>query len=135
MADPFTDESFDGGIGTTPTMEERQNVHTFLHNVAVAKDTTKLGFLNEEELGVPKLPLRTLKELELFCNDIMDQSQFGDYFRKKAEIMTATSLSKHAKLLTSAILQKKEVADVTKPQKINKSWFKKKGQQREVEGG
>jgi len=115
-------------VGTTPSAEERQNVHTFLHNVATAKDTTKTGFLNEEELGRPTLPSRTYKELELFCNDVANMSWYGEYFRKKGEILTATSLSKEAKLITLAIssLQKREMADVTKPKKQNKGWFKPK---------
>ena len=114
--------------GSSPTSEEKQNVHTFLHNVVVAKDTTKVGNLTEEEVGKPKLPLRTIKELELFCKVIMNQEDFADYFKKKGEIMTATSLSKDAKLITLAVVQKREVADLTgaQPKKQNKSWFKKK---------
>lgn len=112
--------------GTAPSYEERQTVHTFLFNVATAKDTTKLGFLNDEEIGKPKLPQRTLKELALFCKEIMNQKEFGDFFEKEAEILTSTSLSKDAKLLTSAILQKREVADVSKPKVVNKGWFKSK---------
>ena len=114
-------------VGTTPTADEKQNVHTFLHNVAVSKDTTKTGFLGSEELGMPILPVRTYKELSLFCKDIANMDYFSDYFNKKAEITTSTSLSRDAKLLGLAILQKREVADVTrKPRKENKSWFKPK---------
>lgn len=116
-------------VGTTPSAEERQNVHTFLHNVAVAKDTTKTGNLTDEEIGIPTLPSRTYKELELFCRDVADMDYYADYFAKKGEILTSTSLSKNAKLITLAIssLQKREMADVTKPRKENKGWFKKKG--------
>lgn len=115
-------------VGTTPSAEERQNVHTFLHNVATAKDTTKTGNLTAEELGLPTLPSRTYKELELFCNEVANMKWYGDYFKKKGEILTSTSLSKEAKLITLAIssLQKREMADVTKPRKQNKSWFKPK---------
>jgi hypothetical protein len=115
-------------VGTTPTAEEKQNVHAFLHNVAVAADTTKTGYLKEEELGMPVLPVRTYKELALFCEDVADMSYFSDYFRRKAEIATSTSLSKDAKLLTLAVLQKREVADITpkEPRKENKGWFRPK---------
>jgi len=112
-------------VGTTPTAEERQNIHTFLNNVAVAKDTTKTGFLSTEELGMPILPVRTYKELALFCNEVANMNYFSDYFLKKAEIATSTSLSKEAKLLSLAIMQRREVADVTAaPRKENKGWFK-----------
>ena len=115
-------------VGTTPSAELHNNIHTFLHNVATAKDTTKTGFLTEEELGLPTLPARTYKELELFCNDVANMDWYGKYFKQKGEILTSTSLSKHAKLITLAIssLQKREMADTTKPQKTNKSWFKPK---------
>ena len=115
-------------VGTTPSAEEKQNVHTFLHNVAVAKDTTKTGNLQIEELGMPTLPLRTYKELALFCEDIADMDYYANYFRRKGEILTSTSLSKDAKLITLAIstLQKREMADTTKPRKANRGWFKPK---------
>ena len=114
-------------VGQTPTAEERQNIHTFLHNVAVASDTTKTGNLEKEELGMPLLPVRTYKELALFCNEVADMRYFSDYFLKKSEIATSTSLSKEAKLLSLAILQKREVADTTaQPPKPNKGWFRPK---------
>lgn len=116
-------------VGTTPTPEEKQNIHTFLHNVAVAPDTTKTGYLGEEEIGMPVLPVRTYKELALFCSEIANMDYFSDYFRKKAEIVTSTSLSREAKLITLAVLQKKEISDVTKkPRKENRGWFKSKSQ-------
>ena len=54
---------------------------------------------------------------------------YGEYFRRKGEILTSTSLSKNAKLITLAItsMQKREMADTTKPKKVNKGWFKKSG--------
>lgn len=123
-------------VGTTPSAADQQNVHTFLHNVAIAKDTTKTGFLDAEELGKPTLPLRTYKELGLFCQEVADMKYFADYFKMKGEILTATSLSKEAKLLMSAIstLQRREMADVTKPRKVNRGWFKPKGQENNVSG-
>jgi len=115
-------------LGSTPSAEEKQNIHSFLHNVAVAKDTTKTGNLSQEELGTPIIPLRTYKELDLFCREIADMEYYADYFKKKGEILTSTSLSKDAKLLSLAILQKREVADVSaqQPRKENKGWFKKR---------
>lgn len=106
----------------------QHSVHAFLNNVAKANDTTKTGYLNEEELGLPKLPERTLKELALFCEDVANMDYFAEYFRKKAEILTSTSLSKDAKLLSLAVLTKREVADVTKRRTVKKGWFKKKEQ-------
>ena len=106
--------------------EGKQNMHTFFSKVIASEDTTKTGNLDKDELGMSKLPLRTYKELELFCSDIANDNSFSEYFRKMGEVQTSTSLSKDAKLLELAVTMKKELADVTKkPQTKNKGWFKK----------
>lgn len=109
-----------------PIPEEKYNIHTFLHKVAISADTTKTGFLTEEEIGLPKIPVRTSKELALISGKIMGNDFFKDYFDKKSEIITATSLSKDAKLLSLAVLTQKEIKDITPQRKANKGWFKRK---------
>ena len=108
--------------------EGKQNIHSFLTNVVKAPDTTKTGNLNQDELGYPKLPVRTYKELELFCNDVWNQKDnWGTYFNKMSEIQTSTSLSKDAILLKLSATLRKELADVSperKEIKENKGWFK-----------
>ena len=106
----------------------KQNIHSFLTDVVKAPNTIKTGNLTIDELGYPKLPVRTCKELELFCNDVWNQKEgWGDYFNKLAEIQTSTSLSKNAILLTLAATIRKELADVSperKEMKENSGWFK-----------
>ncbi len=115
-------------VGTVPTGDEKQNVFSFLFNVAKAKDTTKLGNLTKEEVGEPKLPVRTYKDLALFCSKVANMNYFSDYFLAKSEIMTSTSLSKEAKLINLAVMTRKEIADKTEKvePKENKGWFKSK---------
>lgn len=111
--------------------EGKQNIHSFLKDVIKSEDTTRTGNLDMTELGYPKLPVRTYKELQLFCNDIgSKKSGWGDYFNKMSEIQTSTSLSKEAILLKlSATLRRESLlADVSperKEVKENKGWFKK----------
>lgn len=121
-------EKYSSLVGTATIPEEKPNVHSFLIKVVETDDTTKLGNLTEEEVGTPKHPLRTEKELELFCNDIADMPYFAGYFRKEAEIMTSTSLSKEALLLNLAVVQRREVRRL-KPRRINKGWFRKRRQE------
>lgn len=109
--------------GSAPSPEEHHNVHKFLHEVAESDDTTKTGFLTAEEVGMPKLPTRTLKELALFSRDIANMPQFADYFEKESEIITSTSLSKEAKLLELAVTARRQLEDVTKRRKENRGWF------------
>lgn len=106
--------------------EQKSNIHSFFTKVIQEEDTTKTGNLSEEELGVSNLPVRSLKELELFCEDIYLDEEWAEYFKKMAEIQTASSLSKEGFLLRLSVTQKKELADVTQKKKENKGWFKKK---------
>lgn len=107
--------------------DAKQNVHTFLHNVATADDTTKLGFLKDEEIGNMTNPTRAYKHLALFANEIMNKPSLQSYFLANSEIMTSTSLSRQGFLVDRAVVQKRELKDTTmKPRKENSSWFKKK---------
>lgn len=120
------------GFGA-PIPEEKHNVHSFLNKVATADDTTKVGNLTEEELGAPSKTLRTYEEMALISDKLMDNKLLSDYYNAKSEIITATSLSKNAKLINLAVVQKRIVEDETKPRKENAGWFKKKKE--DGEGG
>ncbi len=114
------------GVGS-PVPEEKHNIHKFLHDVSESNDTTKTGYLTAEELGTTPYSERTYKKLQLVCGDLCNDDIWESYFAKKAEILTSTSLSRDAKLITLGVLQKREIADVTKPKTAeNKGWFKKK---------
>lgn len=113
--------------GTAPMPEENKGVHAFLNKIAEAKDTTKTGYLTEEELGLPKLAARTLKELALFCKEVASEEEIGKYFDAKAEILTATSLSKEGFLAKLAVITRRETSNILKtPAKKNKGWFGRK---------
>ena len=117
-----------------PVVEEKFNVHTFLNKVLIATDTTKVGYLNEQELGWTEYSLRKNKKLALDSSALANDDIWENYFNKSGEIITATSLSKDAKFIGLAVLQRKELADMTKPQKQNSGWFKSRDKT-PVEGG
>ena len=107
-------------------IKEKQNSISFFTDVIKSDDTIKTGNLELQELGEPRLPLRSLKGLELFSKDIYEDAEWESYFKKKAEILTSTSLSKDAILIKLAVTSKKELADVSpKEKKKNKGWFKR----------
>ena len=107
--------------------DEKLTIPAFFTKVIQNDDTTRTGNLNEEELGMSQLPVRTYKELALLCKDILEEPIAAEYFEKMAEIQTSTSLSKHAILLKLLVTKKNEVADITpREKKQNKSWYKKK---------
>ena len=115
--------------GEAPTSDEKQNVHTFLFNVATSNDTTKTGNLQVDkdinELGVPQYTVRGAKEMALISNMIMDNEYFAKYFEIDAENTLATSLSREGFLVKQGTTQTKFVGDVTKRRKVNKGWFGK----------
>lgn len=132
MAESYTEEEVMQQLAqlanTTAVAEDKHSTHAFLHAVATADDTTRVGYLKEEEVGIPRLSQRTIKELELYSRDIADDSAWGNFFQKKAEILTATSLSKEAKLLDLSVVNRVETSNVSKspPRKVNKRWFGRK---------
>ena len=114
--------------GNAASPDDKNNVFAFLNSVASSPDTTKTGFLRDDkdldEVGTPKLPVRTFHSLALIADQIIGNEYLKNYFEREAEIITKTSLSRNAKLLSLGVLQKKEVADVTnRPRRQNKSWF------------
>lgn len=113
--------------------DPKQNVHTFLFNVATADDTTKLGFLKEEEIGMMPNPIRSYKHLKLFANDVMKKPKLANFFGANSEIVTSTSLSRQGFLVDRAVVQKRELKDTTKTLKENKGWFKSKDKNKEQE--
>ena len=112
--------------GTAPVADEKHNVHTFISKVLVAKDTTKVGNLKEEEIGMMRNPVRSYKEMQLFANSVMHSPQLADYFGNESEITTSTSLSRQAALLKFATTSTRQIGDITKARKESSSWFKKK---------
>lgn len=117
-----------GSVGS----DGSHNIHAFLHNVATAKDTTKLGNLKDEEIGNLENPVRALKFLALFSDRIMRKQGLKDFFIDRSEIGTSTSLSRAGFLTKLAVVQRRELADVTpKERKQNKSWFKPKEKKEE----
>jgi len=53
----------------------------FFTDIIKSDDTTRTGNLDEDELGKPHLPVRTYKELALFCEDVADDKSWADYFK------------------------------------------------------
>jgi hypothetical protein len=109
-----------------PTPEEKHNVHVFLSKVANSEDTTKTGNLDTTELGVTKYSMRTYKNLQLVSDKLCNDDMWAEYFKKKAEILTSTSLSKDGFLTNLAVIQRRQIEEIKKERKENKGWFSKK---------
>jgi len=111
---------------SAPMPEEKHTVHTFLYRIATAPDTTKVGFLDAEELGKPRHPLRAYKEFALLSKEVIDNPYLANIFAQHAEILTSTSLSREGFLVKQGTTQTRQISDITRKRSQNKSWFKKK---------
>jgi len=117
---------------SSPTQEERQNIHTFLTQVVQTEEIEKLakvGNLRDDkelnEIGVPRWHVRGALEMGRISDKIMNNEFFQKYFEKQSSETLATSLSREGFLIRQGTTSTKQVADVTKRRKINKGWFGK----------
>jgi hypothetical protein len=118
---PLTEEEAENMVRSL--MNKNSNVQSFFTDVIKSKSTTKTGNLSIDELGMPRLTQRGVKELELFCLDTFKDEGWANYFNQLAEIQTSTSLSKDAILIKLVVTSKKELADVTPEKKKNRGMF------------
>jgi hypothetical protein len=122
--------------GNVPVQDEKHNVHTFLNNVVLSEDTTKLGNLRHnkelDELGNPDHNVRACKSMELIAVQLCGNNDLANIFKREAEDTLSTSLSDEGFLIKRATTETKQLADATKRRKINKGWFK---QTEESQGG
>jgi len=114
--------------GTFPKQDEKHNVFTFFNKVLKQKDNIKTGNLTDEELGFVRMPVRTNREIALYCEK-MGMKGFANYFESESQITLASSLSKEGFLDKLAITQAKKSDIRTTPRRTtNKGWFRKKGE-------
>jgi len=117
-----------------PAQDEKVNQHTFLRDVVVAPDVTRIGNLRDDkdmnELGLPSYHVRGSKSMALVSEKIMSNEFFRVFFETEAQNTLATSLSRSGFLVRQSGLQTKQISDSTPRKKINKGWFGKSTEER-----
>lgn len=93
---------------------DENGLDNFFLEVVRDEDSLKIGNLEEEELGLPDVPLRTILELKRDCESIPSLSGFADDFKSQARDLIHSSLSKRGFLINARITQKKQLTDTTK---------------------
>jgi len=104
-------------------MGEEKGIDNFFLEIIRNDDSLKIGNLTDTELGLPRLPLRTLVELTDDCRIIPSMSAFADDFEKQAQTLIASSLSKEGFLIKARITQKKELVDKDKRKQRRRGLF------------
>lgn len=121
------------GIGPANKQEDKGNAYSFFKKILYLKDTLRASNLSETELGVATFPVRTSRELALFC-DTMDMKLFAEYFKAESEIITSSALSRKGFLIRQSVTTKKEsaIGNLPEPTK-KKGLFSFSNKQEEVD--
>ena len=111
-----------GGI-TAPTPEKKDSTLILFRELIKSTDSSKFGNLDTTELGKPAISVRDQMEVGGYL-DAEGLTKVGDYFRRKAEITLATSLSKKGKLIDNIVTQiKKEQKTSSSGDMVKKKLF------------
>jgi hypothetical protein len=115
---------------SSPTPEKKDSTLVLFRELIKADNSSKFGNLDMTELGKPSVAVRDQLDIANYL-DAEGLTTIGNYFRKKAEITFATSLSKKGKLIDNIVTQiKKEQKSSASPE-VKKGMFAKWGQHKE----
>lgn len=123
-------ESKDSSYGS-PSASQKDNLFRFFRKILTTKDTTRIGNLKPEELGLSKLGVRHYQELANYA-EVEGLDLVKDYFMNRSNIVTSTSMSKKgfwSQLFVTNI--KKQETKTLEAAKEKKKWF---GNKKEGEG-
>ena len=116
-------EDKDTGYGS-PSASQKDNLFKFFRHILITKDTTRIGNLTAQELGISNLSIRGWKRIAHYAK-AENLEIIEDYFNEEAEIMTSTSMSKKgfwSQLFVTQIKAEKKIKET----KEKKSLFGKK---------
>ena len=115
-------ENKDTSYGS-PKSPEKDSQFKFFRDILKIADTTRIGNLTAQELGISKLGVRHYQELSLYAG-AEDLDVVSKYFNARSQIITATSMSKKgfwAQLFVTSIKKEQK----SKPTEAKKGWFGK----------
>jgi len=104
----------------SPAGEEKTGLYHFLNKVLEARNTSKVGNLEDNELEA----VRRYQAVDNYAM-IMGLPRVADFFKTESEIVLATSDSKRGFLITSAITSKRELKTRRGDSKKKFGWFGK----------
>ena len=114
----------------SPEPEEKHNPHTFLNKAIEAKDTVRVTYLDEQELGRPMFSIRFLLDMEdiakLYLDDLAKElsvdnneveNKVANYFRQKILNITDSGMSKEGFAMNLNVTKKMDT--VRKKVRVN----------------
>ena len=108
----------------SPKSPEKDSQFKFFRDILRISDTTRVGNLTAQELGLTKLGVRHYQQIALYA-EAEGLKTVSEYLIGQAQIISATSMSKKgfwAELFVTMIKREKK----DKPKEEKKGWFRKK---------
>jgi len=90
----------------TPTYKEKDDLWTLFKWVIGKDDSSKVGNLNKQELGMLDISVRDCLRIRELAYTL-GHNGFGDFFGNQAEMILATSCSRDGQLLNLFVSQRK----------------------------
>ncbi len=119
------DEEEDTGYGS-PTPEKKDNQLKLFRDIINTEDSRKVANLHKTELGEVKVGVRGHLDISLYCA-AEKLEPLVEYFEAKAEITSATSLSRKGFLLQTMITQIQKTQKIREPTpEVKRSIFGRK---------
>lgn len=91
----------------SPTPRNKDDLYTLFWKVINIPDSSKVGNLNKDELGMLQISVRDLQRIRLLAYSL-GHKYFGDFFGAQAEIILSTSSSKEGWLPELFVSSKSE---------------------------
>lgn len=114
----------DSGYGS-PSAEQKDNLYKFFRHILEVEDTTRIGKIRDEEIGLCKLGIRHYQEIASYA-EVEGLAKVAGYLIKKSQIITSTSMSRDGfwpQLFVTSIKREKKDKE---PEKKKSHWFSKK---------
>ena len=115
---------------SSPSPEKKDSTLILFRELIAAADSRKFGNLENKEIGIPTMSVRDQLDIANYL-EAEGLDKLSDYFKRKAEITFATSLSRRGKLIDNIITQIKKEQKVKDNSPIEKKGFFNFGKKQE----
>lgn len=112
-------------IADVPYKRKQDSLYTLFNKVWRTPDSSKIGNLNNSELGKLNISVRDCQHIAMLSN-FLHHPRFGSYFKGYGEVTLATSMAKKGWFVELFVSQKKFTARQSAVQSANpqkKSWL------------
>jgi len=117
-------EDKDTGYGS-PSAAVKESLFKFFNKILTIKDTTRIGNLTANEIGLGRLSVRGNKSIALYAK-AEGLNIVADYFNDLSNILTESSMSKTGFWSQLFVTQIKRETREKSKEKEKRKWFAKK---------